>query len=122
FGKPSVVEAYTAFINNWKSAKEAIKSTCHTRPAFAKFLENMAREHKGKLALDSLLIMPVQRIPRYELLLQTLLKHTDENHVDFTLLRDAQKEIHELAVKINCTERECMELEQIESLIEGNLN
>lgn len=30
----------------------------------------MAREHKGKLALDSLLIMPVQRIPRYELLIK----------------------------------------------------
>jgi hypothetical protein len=30
----------------------------------------MAREHKGKLALDCLLIMPVQRIPRYELLIQ----------------------------------------------------
>lgn len=30
----------------------------------------MAKEHKGKLALDSLLIMPVQRIPRYELLIQ----------------------------------------------------
>lgn len=33
-------------------------------------LQNTAREHKGKLALDSLLIMPVQRIPRYELLIQ----------------------------------------------------
>lgn len=32
----------------------------------------MAREHKGKLALDSLLIMPVQRIPRYELLIQVI--------------------------------------------------
>lgn len=30
----------------------------------------MAREHKGKLALDSLLIMPVQRIPRYELIIK----------------------------------------------------
>ena len=33
----------------------------------------MAREHRGKLALDSLIIMPVQRIPRYELLIQVLL-------------------------------------------------
>lgn len=33
----------------------------------------MAREHKGKLALDSLLIMPVQRIPRYELLIKVSL-------------------------------------------------
>jgi hypothetical protein len=34
------------------------------------FFQAMAREHKGKLALDCLLIMPVQRIPRYELLIQ----------------------------------------------------
>lgn len=37
-------------------------------------VQAMAREHKGKLALDSLLIMPVQRIPRYELLIQV--EHT----------------------------------------------
>lgn len=48
---------------------------------FDLFLKSTAREHKGKLALDSLLIMPVQRIPRYELLIQVfnfieyLLKH-----------------------------------------------
>jgi len=34
----------------------------------------MAREHKGKLALDSLLIMPVQRIPRYELLIKVCIR------------------------------------------------
>ncbi len=33
----------------------------------------MAREHKGKLALDSLLIMPVQRIPRYELIIKVMI-------------------------------------------------
>ena len=38
--------------------------------SFAYFIKTMAREHKGKLALDSLLIMPVQRIPRYELLIK----------------------------------------------------
>ena len=37
----------------------------------------MAREHKGKLALDSLLIMPVQRIPRYELLIKVGLVSAD---------------------------------------------
>ena len=30
----------------------------------------MSREHKNKLTLDALLIMPVQRIPRYELLIK----------------------------------------------------
>lgn len=32
--------------------------------------QHMSREHKGKLTLDALLIMPVQRIPRYELLIK----------------------------------------------------
>lgn len=30
----------------------------------------MSREHRNKLTLDALLIMPVQRIPRYELLIK----------------------------------------------------
>lgn len=34
------------------------------RPAFARFLEAMAREHKGKLTLDNLLIKPVQKFPK----------------------------------------------------------
>ncbi|XP_054270541.1 rho guanine nucleotide exchange factor 17 isoform X2 [Macrosteles quadrilineatus] len=119
FTKQSVIDTYTAFINNWKSAKEAIKTTCQAKPAFARFLEAMAREHKGKLALDSLLIMPVQRIPRYELLIQTLLKHTEPSHPDRGPLCEAQREVHALAVRINCTERESLELEQLEQLIEG---
>nr|CAD7452222.1 unnamed protein product [Timema tahoe] len=129
FTRQSLIETYTSFINNWKSAKEAIKATCHAKPAFARFLDAMAREHKGKLALDHLLIMPVQRIPRYELLMQRLLKHTDPSHPDHQILLDALREVHDLAVKINCTERESLELEQqqqtlkeIEGLIEGLIN
>ena len=58
--------------------------------------------------------------------LQTLLKHTDSSHADHGLLLDAQREVHELAVKINCTERETLEAEQqqqtlrdLEALVEG---
>jgi hypothetical protein len=38
------------------------------------------------------LIMPVQRIPRYQLLLRDLLKHTEKDHNDFESLQ-----------KVNCT-------------------
>jgi len=86
----------------------------------------MEREHKGKLGLDQLLIKPVQKIPRYELLIQRLLKHTDPTHPDYELLQAAQKEVHELVVKINCTERESLEWEQqqttlreVQALVEG---
>lgn len=82
----------------------------------------MAREHRGKLALDSLLIKPIQKFPKYELLLQRLIKHTDPSHPDHGLLLAAQKEVHEQLLRINCTEKEALELEQlreIEGLIEG---
>ena len=55
-----------------------------------------------------------------------LLKHTPREHPDHTLLLDAQREVHELAVKINCVEREAYGAEQqqatlreLESLVEG---
>ncbi|PSN51853.1 hypothetical protein C0J52_04735 [Blattella germanica] len=89
FTKPSVVETYALFLNNWKTAKEAIKNTCQAKPAFARFLE-------------------------------ALLKHTDPAHPDHQLLMEAQKEIHDLAMKINCTERET--LKELEALIEGLIN
>ncbi|XP_012280572.1 rho guanine nucleotide exchange factor 17 isoform X3 [Orussus abietinus] len=126
FTKPVVLETYTLFLDNWKSAKKAIKTTCQAKPAFARFLEAMEREHKGKLGLDQLLIKPVQKIPRYELLIQRLLKHTETSHPDYELLSAALKEVHELVVKINCTERESLEWEQqqttlreVQSLVEG---
>ncbi|KAK0084503.1 hypothetical protein PV325_006925 [Microctonus aethiopoides] len=125
FTKPVVLEAYTLFLDNWKSAKKAIK-ICQGKPAFVRFLETMEREHKGKLGLDQLLIKPVQKIPRYELLIQRLLENTDSTHPDYDLLTVAQREVHELVVKINCTERESLEWEQqqttlkeVQSLVEG---
>lgn len=39
FTKPVVLETYTLFLDNWKSAKKAIKTTCQAKPAFARFLE-----------------------------------------------------------------------------------
>ncbi|XP_053211596.1 rho guanine nucleotide exchange factor 17-like isoform X5 [Panonychus citri] len=126
FTKQPIIDTYTAFINNWKIAKEALRSAIQAKPAFARYLENMSREHKGKLSLDAILIMPVQRVPRYELLLKELIKHTNVDHPDYQLLFLGLKEVHELAMKINRMEREAFEQEQmsqkvkdIEHYIEG---
>lgn len=64
FSSSSVVEIYTCFVNNWNKAKNAIRQASAAKPAFARFLETMAREHKGKLSLDNLLIKPVQKFPK----------------------------------------------------------
>ncbi|XP_032585303.1 uncharacterized protein LOC6572289 isoform X2 [Drosophila mojavensis] len=126
FSKLEVLEVYTSFVNNCNRAKNAIRSMKHQRPSFSKFLETTAREHKGKLTLDNLLIKPVQKFPNYELLFQRLIKHTDHDHPDQKHLQDVLKLVHDILVHINCKEREIMEngqreatLRELEGVIEG---
>jgi hypothetical protein len=126
FTKQPVIDTYTAFINNWKSAKRAVRTATQCKPAFAKYLDRCSRDHKNKLTLDALLIMPVQRIPRYELLIKELLKHTSVEHADHALLLRAQKEIHELATKIDHMQQEqganeqmLQRLREIEAIVDG---
>ena len=126
FSTQPMSEVYTAFINNWSHARDLIRITSSAKPSFAKFLETAAREHRGKLTLDALLIMPVQRIPRYELLIKELIKHTDPRHADRDLLVQAQRSIHELALKINAVEEESFaqerllsRLREVEAVVDG---
>ncbi|XP_062512581.1 FYVE, RhoGEF and PH domain-containing protein 6-like [Corticium candelabrum] len=53
------------------------------------------------LSLLSLLIMPVQRVPRYKLLLEELLKYTPHDDLDWIKLDAACKKIGEVAIHIN---------------------
>ncbi|XP_072378772.1 rho guanine nucleotide exchange factor 17 isoform X1 [Diabrotica undecimpunctata] len=125
FTNTAVIESYTNYVNNWKRAREIIKNAQQSKPAFSRFLEVTARQNSGKLTIDSLLIKPIQKFPKYELLLQRIIKHTDESHPDHNLLLAAQSQVHEQLLKINCTEREALDLEQlreIEGLIDGLIN
>lgn len=45
--------------------------------------------------------MPVQRMPRYKLLLADLLKHTAESHADYKGLQDALAMVSHFATAIN---------------------
>ncbi|XP_023326211.1 rho guanine nucleotide exchange factor osg-1 [Eurytemora carolleeae] len=72
----------------------------------------MRKERKGeRLSLTDLLAKPHQRIPRYRLLIQRLLEHTDPEHSDYLLLRRAERQIHELALQISSVEKEATEQE-----------
>jgi hypothetical protein len=57
------------------------------------------------LPLDSHMILPVQRIPRYELLLRELVRHTEESHLDYADLTQALSEITRVGVFINEQQR-----------------
>ena len=70
FAKQSVIETYISFVNNYRTSQEAIRICKEQSSLFSKFVEQQAKEHRGKLSLKDLIIQPVQRIPRYELLVK----------------------------------------------------
>ncbi|XP_054830464.1 rho guanine nucleotide exchange factor 17 [Eublepharis macularius] len=126
FSKDILVNIYSAYIDNFLNAKDAVRIAKEARPAFMKFLEQSMRENKEKQALSDLMIKPVQRIPRYELLVKDLLKHTSEEHPDHPFLVEAQRNIKQVAEKINKgmksaeeVERNARIVQEIESHIEG---
>ncbi|XP_072333221.1 rho guanine nucleotide exchange factor 17-like [Scyliorhinus torazame] len=129
FSKDVLANSYSAYIDNFLNAKEAVRLAKDAKPAFIKFLEQSMRENKEKQALSDLMIKPVQRIPRYELLIKDLLKHTPDDHPDHPCLLAAQRYIKLLAERINKgkknaeeAEKEARVLQEIESHIEGMMD
>ena len=61
----------------------------------------------GGLFLDSFLITPVQRIPRYLLLLQEILKKTPDTHPDHEGLKLAVKDMAAVATQVHFERARC---------------
>ncbi|KAI9104423.1 hypothetical protein DFS34DRAFT_603098 [Phlyctochytrium arcticum] len=80
------MKIYAHFVNNYDEAVETL-SRVSDNPQFDKKLAEIAKVmgHRAP-ALTDLLITPVQRPPRYLLMLKELLKRTDARHPDFECL------------------------------------
>lgn len=76
--------------------------------------------------LDSLLLMPIQRVPRYELILKELVKRTSKNHPDYENLKEAQSKAQKAAEALNehlrQIENETKVVEVIKSFPNDELN
>jgi len=92
---------------------------------FRKFLDDLKKkshdlEHRG---LEDFLIRPVQRIPRYFLLLQDLVQHTSTDHPDYANLDLATQKVQAVAEYMNEKKREAeniMKVTEIQEMIEGD--
>merc|ERR1719419_135656 len=89
---------YQMYMNGYSKCMAALTTAKQKNRRFAKWLE--AQCGKTSLSagnLESLLILPIQRIPRYQLLLQEVIKQTrkagDEENVDDDL-PDLEKAYH----------------------------
>lgn len=100
-------QAYNTYVNNYDAAMAAVGRLRKRGGKVVAFLEEVkARPECKRLDLEALLIMPVQRIPRYVLLLRDLLRATPAKHRDYVTLRDALDRLQATAEQINARKRE----------------
>jgi hypothetical protein len=104
-------------VNNHENAFKIIQKETQRNEKFRKFCENALLNPKcAGLSLESYLIMPVQRIPRYKLLLEQLLKFTNQDHQDFQNLNQALKLVSVVALHVNEQVRKRENTEKILSI------
>ncbi|KAJ1942095.1 hypothetical protein FBU59_003301, partial [Linderina macrospora] len=96
------LKMYSLYLRNFRSGLASISQWLSENREFAEFLQtaNSAPECRG-LSFQSYLLLPVQRIPRYKLLLDDLLRNTPPSHVDHENIKDALKTIEEVASFVN---------------------
>jgi hypothetical protein len=96
------MKVYTIYMANYPHALETL-SRIRSKSFEANRIIQAAEqtpEFKG-LQVDSYLILPIQRVPRYILLLEQLLKFTPVSHPDRDGLERSVKEVRNIADHIN---------------------
>eukprot|EP01080_Neovahlkampfia_damariscottae_P005932 gene5932-9762_t len=94
---------YTEYCNKYDISASLIRTLKKDNEKFTEFLTKLERPHKqkGGLPLVSYLIMPVQRVPRYELLLRELLKASDPSLDDYENLEKAIEKVKTTTANMN---------------------
>lgn len=93
---------YKIYAGNYDHSIATYKHLKQKKRAFADFLDAcQAAPSFNRITLPGYLIMPIQRIPRYEMLLVTLLKSTSATHPDYKALSKAVTQIKDMANEID---------------------
>ncbi|XXQ39087.1 DH domain-containing protein [Plasmodiophora brassicae] len=93
---------YTAYTGQYELGSQFLMEKIGKSKSWRKVLEQCRSDPRcGMKPLESFMIVPVQRIPRYRLLLENLIKYTDSDHPDFSVLSRALDLIAQVATKIN---------------------
>lgn len=106
------LKCYTQYVNNYDNAMKVLgdhlsqRRTKNWINGCDKKAQRAAREHKQLLRLSDYLIMPIQRVPRYVMLLKALLRKLDANTPESEIIKEALQAVSIVADGINATKKE----------------
>ena len=113
--KEEFVDIYIEFIKDYKAICDLFGKTFHKNDKLQEFLKQKRAENKP---LSHFLILPVQRVPRYVLLLTELKKNTATFSEDYKDINDAVEMIKDITSEINEKKRkienlaQCMQIQE----------
>ncbi|KAI9586905.1 myosin-M heavy chain [Glossina fuscipes] len=96
---------YSVYAFDYRNALFLLQHLVSKNAGFRRFLEVNESRPEVQRKLNSLMIVPIQRVPRYKLLLEQVLLYTSPADTDFKALRQSVKEIENTVSHINsCVE------------------
>jgi hypothetical protein len=109
--RAATFKLYSNYVNNYDVAEMTMHDCLRKFKPFAQFLEEVSdkllEEGLRQTDLASHLILPIQRLPRYSLLLSDLIKHSDAdpNSSGYIFLQSALVEINRITSVVNENKR-----------------
>ncbi|XP_042356528.1 pleckstrin homology domain-containing family G member 3 isoform X2 [Plectropomus leopardus] len=117
--KSEYFEIYTQYCTNYPNSVAAL-TDCMRSKTLAKFFRERQAALKRSLPLGSYLLKPVQRILKYHLLLQEIVKHFDPDEEGYEVVQEAIDTMTGVAWYINDMKRKhehAVRVQEIQSLL-----
>eukprot|EP01089_Gocevia_fonbrunei_P022197 TRINITY_DN8886_c0_g1_i2.p1 TRINITY_DN8886_c0_g1~~TRINITY_DN8886_c0_g1_i2.p1 ORF type:complete len:492 (+),score=51.67 TRINITY_DN8886_c0_g1_i2:126-1601(+) len=96
------LQLYTQYVSKHSDATTELTEFSKKTPDVANFLHNLSQSEEAKFqTIYAFLIQPIQRIPRYGLLVQDLIKHTSPLHPDYEPLQKSHVALCNIAAAVN---------------------
>jgi len=113
--KEEFINLYLTYIRDYDSILDLFGNKFHKNHGLKEFLKQKRKERKP---LTNFLILPVQRVPRYILLLTDLKKHTNPTDIDYKNIELALDSVEEITNEINERQRaienmsQCLQIQE----------
>eukprot|EP01132_Coremiostelium_polycephalum_P002674 gene2674-3317_t len=100
------LKVYATYVQNYNHSMVAIEELKKKEKFLTALTDCQALPNVKNLVLPAFLILPIQRVPRYNLLLTDMVKHTWSEHPDYKDLCEANDRMKSVASFLNEKKRE----------------
>ncbi|KAM8820000.1 FYVE, RhoGEF and PH domain-containing protein 4 [Eudromia elegans] len=110
------LKMYGEYVKNFDNAMELVKTWTERSPLFKFIIQDIQKEKVcGNLTLQHHMLEPVQRIPRYEMLLKDYLRKLPQDSLDW---KDAEKSLEIISTAASHSNSAIRKMENLKKLLE----